>query len=113
MVKKHLILILILSSPIFSETFLEKNCLNCHKREKIPSELIYRRYLTQFSTHRVIKEKLQVYLKGPKKELSIMPKQFFLKFPPKNALDLNETQLKKGIELYLKKFDVKKQLTLP
>jgi hypothetical protein len=42
-----------------------------------------------------------------------MPKQFFLKFPPKNALDLNETQLKKGIELYLKKFDVKKQLTLP
>ena len=42
-----------------------------------------------------------------------MPKQFFLKFPEKDALDLNETVLDKSIEAYLNYFDVKEKLVLP
>ena len=84
--------------------------MECHIRQKIPSELIYRRYLLKYSTHSAIKEQLLVYLKEPKKETSIMPKQFFLKFPEKEALDLNETVVEESIDAYLDYFDVKKKL---
>jgi hypothetical protein len=94
-------------------TLLEKSCLSCHIEQKIPSELIYRRYLLTYSTNRKIKEVLFSYLKNPKKEQSIMPKQFFLKFPEKKALDLNDTLLKETIDAYLNYFDVKEKLVLP
>ena len=92
---------------------LKQNCLSCHVEQKIPSELIYRRYLLKYSTHKTIKEKLFDYLKNPKKEHSIMPKQFFLKFPQKEASDLNDSTLSESIDDYLNYFDVKKKLVLP
>ena len=92
---------------------LKKICINCHVEQKIPSELVYRRYLRKYSTHRAIRKILFVYLQNPNKKSSIMPKQFFLKFPEKKALDLNETTLKESIDTYLDYFDVKRQLVLP
>ena len=92
---------------------LQNNCLNCHSIQKIPSELIYRRYLRKYSTHKTIKKTLFEYLKNPTKESSIMPKQFFLKFPEKGVSDLNETVLKESIEAYLEYFDVGGKLVLP
>lgn len=92
---------------------LQTNCMNCHVQQKVPSELIYRRYLSKYSTHVTIKKALLIYLKTPKKENSIMPKQFFLKFPKKEAMDLNNTELNKSIDAYLDYFDVKKKLVLP
>jgi len=107
------LLLLTLLNAEAPSTMLQTNCLACHTEQKIPSELIYRRYLMQYSTHENIKNKLMSYLKNPKKETSIMPKQFFLKFPMKEALDLNETALEESIEAYLDYFDVKKRLQLP
>ena len=92
---------------------LQINCINCHIKQQIPSELIYRKYLQKYSTHIAIKETLFAYLKNPTKERSIMPKQFFLKFPEKGALDLNETALEESIDAYLDYFDIKKKLVLP
>ena len=92
---------------------LQKNCLNCHISQKIPSELIYRRYLLRYSTHKIIRQTLFNYLKDPKKKTSIMPKQFFLKFPEKEALDLNQTVLQESIDAYLNYFDVRGKLILP
>ena len=91
---------------------LQKNCMACHIKQKIPSELIYRRYLLKYSTHEAIKERLLIYLNAPSKQSSIMPKQFFLKFPEKAALDLNETVLDESIDGYLEYFDIKKKLIL-
>ena len=114
MVKKILIT-LIFSTVAQAEEpnlLLQQNCLKCHSKQKIPSELLYRRYLMKFSTKERIKKSLLSYLKNPKKENSIMPQQFFLKFPPKEALDLNETVLEKSVEAYLDYFDVKDRLEL-
>ena len=91
---------------------LQQNCLECHTRQKIPSELVYRRYLMKFSTKERMKKTLLSYLKNPKKENSIMPQQFFLKFPQKEALDLNDTVLEESIGAYLDFFDVKNRLEL-
>ncbi len=114
MVNRFLIFIFIASVAQSDEasTLVRQNCLDCHKRQKIPSELIYRRYLLKFSTNEKIKEYLISYLKDPKVENSIMPKQFFLKFPQKKALDLNDSVLEESIEEYLNYFDIKKRLKL-
>lgn len=92
---------------------LQTNCMNCHVQQQVPSELIYRRYLSKYSTHVAIKKALLIYLKTPKKENSIMPKQFFLKFTEKKSSDLNRTELSRDIDAYLDYFDVKEKLVLP
>ncbi|MCK5854785.1 MAG: hypothetical protein KAG56_06150 [Sulfurovaceae bacterium] len=88
---------------------LQKNCIVCHVKQKIPSELIYRRYLMRYSTHNQIRKTLLAYLKSPKKEHSIMPKQFFLKFPPKEPMEINESFLIESIDAYLDYFDIKRK----
>jgi hypothetical protein len=103
---------LILTITIFAKSpsiELKDKCLKCHIKQKIPSELIYRRYLLYYSSKEVIREKIFRYLKNPKKENSIMPSQFFLKFPMKKRMDINNTHL---IDEYLKLFDIKSKLIL-
>ncbi len=41
-----------------------------------------------------------------------MPQQFFLKFPQKEALDLNGTLLEESIGAYLDFFDVRSRLEI-
>ena len=88
---------------------LKTKCLKCHMEQKIPSELIYRRYLLYYSSKDTIRGKMYHYLKNPKKENSIMPRQFFLKFPMKRKVDINSTQL---IDEYMDFFDIKARLIL-
>ncbi|HIP51649.1 MAG TPA: hypothetical protein EYG94_06125 [Campylobacterales bacterium] len=116
MVKTILFFSLLFSTIVSAEEpseALKINCINCHIEQKIPSELIYRRYLQKYSTHKAIKETLLSYLRNPSKKTSIMPKQFFLKFPEKKALDMNETIFSESIDAYLDYFDIKKKLVLP
>jgi len=77
------------------EMILENRCLSCHVKQQIPSELIYRRYLMKYSTKKAITEAMLSYLINPKKPDSIMPSQFFLKFPMKPSLGFSEATLKK------------------
>ena len=90
----------------------ENRCITCHKQQQIPSELIYRRYLMKYSSKEAMAEAMIKYLRKPKKELSIMPSQFFLKFPMKPNLGLSDEVLEKNIEAYLDFFDVQKRLFL-
>jgi len=92
---------------------LSQTCLKCHQKQQIPSELIYRKYLIKYSSIKTIKKKMFNYLKNPKRENSIMPKQFFLKFPMKKRVDLNDTLLSKRIKEYIDFYDVRKKLVLP
>ncbi len=111
---KIVIIFAILTATIFAESenrdSLDKNCLACHQKQQIPSTLIYRRYLMKYSISAQIEEAIFRYLKNPKKENSIMPPQFFLKFPMKKKVELDDETLKRNIRAYLKKFDVKQYL---
>ncbi|WP_309499322.1 hypothetical protein [Sulfurovum sp.] len=92
---------------------LQEACLKCHIQEQIPDELIYKRYLMKYSTTKSMEKAIENYLKNPKKENSIMPPPFFLKFPMKEALVLDDENLEKNIRAFLDMFDVKKKLVLP
>jgi len=87
-------------------------CLSCHQQQQIPSSLIYKRYLMKYSTNKGMEEAMFVYMKDPKKEHSIMPAPFFLKFPMKENIDLDDDTLRKHIKAYLDMFDIKKKLML-
>jgi len=89
---------------------LEKNCLTCHRTQKIPSDLIYRRYLMKYSTPKRMEKAIFAYLNHPQKEHSIMPPQFFLKFPMKNVFEMNDETLLQNIRAYIEKFNLKKRL---
>ena len=89
---------------------LNNSCLNCHQKEQIPSSMIYKRYLMKYSSPSRIEDAIFAYLQHPQKEDSIMPSQFFLKFPMKTALNIEDSVLRQEIKAYIKTFDIKKKL---
>lgn len=91
---------------------LESQCLACHKEQQIPNHLIYGRYLEQYSAEKNIENAIYRYLINPQKEHSIMPPQFFLKFPMKEKRSMDETTLRQSIKQFIQKFDIKKKLVL-
>ncbi len=91
---------------------LEQNCLACHKAQQIPSYLIYKRYLQRYSAPEKIEAKIYRYLKKPTRQSSIMPPQFFLKFPMKKPATLDDATLKASVHAFVEHFDVKKRLVL-
>ena len=105
-------LVLTLLAAAQEEDTLEKVCLACHQQQQIPDMLIYKRYLMQYSTDEKMSAVMMMYLKDPKKEHSIMPAPFFLKFPMKEKLALDDETLKKSISAYLQQFSMKKKLIL-
>lgn len=92
---------------------LQDKCLHCHIQQQIPDELIYQRYLMKYSTADGMAKAIKMYLKNPKKENSIMPFPFFLKFSMKEVSALDDENLEKNIRAFLDKYDVKKKLVLP
>jgi len=90
----------------------KNTCLSCHQQQQIPSALIYKRYLMKYSTDKRMEQAMFTYMKDPKKENSIMPAPFFLKFPMKEKLLLDDEVLHENIRAYLKKFNMKKRLIL-
>jgi hypothetical protein len=107
-----IVLILMIGLSFIQADNLEQDCLSCHKAQQIPSQLIYRRYLMRYSTAKSIEIAMAKYLKDPKKATSIMPPQFFLKFPMKEAVVLDKNRLESDIQMFIEKFDIKKKLRL-
>ena len=95
------------------DSALERECFQCHKEQKIPSEGTYRRYLRKYSSKETIREMMLTYLKAPTVEQSIMPPQFFSKFTIKEASQLEEKELRNRIDDYVDYFDINKKLFIP
>ncbi len=107
------VLIFILVYTFTNANSLDKKCLSCHQKQQIPSELIYKRYLLKYSTKQAMQKEIFDYLKHPSKKNSIMPPQFFLKFPMKEESSLQDKKLQKLIEAFLQRYDIKKRLVIP
>ena len=101
------------SEKLSEKEALQSNCLQCHTKNQIPNELIYKRYLVKYSTKDAMTQAIVKYLKDPKKEKSVMPPPFFSKFPLPGALDLDDAILEQNTRDFLDIFDMKKKLVLP
>ncbi len=91
---------------------LQQKCLSCHMQHQIPNDLVYRRYLMQYSTPQKIEDAMTAYIQAPHKQNSIMPPQFFLKFPLKKRIEMDEEEIRANVKAFMERFDVKKRLIL-
>jgi len=110
-------LLFLLSFILYAEkptvgTQLEQQCFNCHDAQNIPSEMIYRRYLLKYSSKETIKKQMFSYLKAPLVKNSIMPPQFFSKFPKKQAMQMDDKRLNIMIDQYIAYFDIKPKIKI-
>ncbi len=114
--KKFILLIATLSTLLPAQapvdSALEANCLGCHREQKLPDNLIYRRYLLQYSSPERIEKALITYLRHPDKTHSIMPSEFFLRFPLKYPSKLEDEELRESVRKYVEYFDVRRRLRL-
>jgi len=95
-----------------ADAMLERNCLECHREQKLPDNLIYRRYLLKYSSRQRIEKALVEYLKHPSRKTSIMPVEFFLRFPMREPIKLDDTALHESVRKYIDYFDIRKRLQL-
>jgi len=98
------------SSDDISSKLVKDKCISCHQAESIPSGMIYRRYLLKYSSKDVIRDKIYRYLRSPSTQESIMPPQFFSKFPLKEPIEMDERELKGFIDRYIDYFDISHKL---
>jgi len=109
---RYLTILILININIFAFDDLQQSCIHCHQVQKIPSDMIYRKYLLKYSTKQNISKAMYNYIKSPSPQTSIMPKPFFSKFPVKPLLNIEDSELKKLIELYIDRYDVKRKLIL-
>ncbi len=91
---------------------LERDCLGCHREQRLPDNLIDRRYLLRYSSARRMERALVAYLRHPTRQTSIMPSEFFLRFPMKAPSTLGPKTLRDRVRRYLRAFDVRQKLRL-
>ena len=101
---KFLILTL-LPISIYANSF-EKNCLSCHFQEIQLERFIYK-YTLKYSSQKRIEDAIFNYLKNPTQDSSIMPFGFINRFGIKEKSTLGNIELKKAINEYYKKYNIK------
>ena len=105
MVKKIFFTFLILFNIQAYDIFDEK-CVYCHKMLSISLKDMFFKYLLKYSSENSVKSVLLFYLKNPKPELSVMPKEYINIFGIKQKSDLNDSELKKAIDIYWDRYKV-------
>ena len=99
-----LLSISILSTFIFANTFTT-NCLSCHNNKK-ELKLFMANYTLKYSSERNIKNAIFRFLNNPTSYRSIMPYYFIKENGYKSKSNLNDTDLKKAIDIYYKKYKI-------
>jgi len=105
MVKK-IIVIIFLFINLNSFDIFDKECVYCHKMLSVSLKDTFFKYLLRYSSEKSVKSVMYYYLKNPTVELSVMPKEYIKIFGIKQKTDLNETQLKKAIDIYWDRYKV-------
>ncbi len=105
MVKKMVLLVL-LSSGLFSQNVYERNCIGCHKDLPTTLQQMFKEYLQTYSGEENVKAGLKHYLYYPSQSISVMSELFIDNYGIKKRTNLNEEELNKAIDIYWDKFKV-------
>lgn len=105
-----LILIMILSISFLQaakkRTVYEKNCIKCHRKLPVSIDKYFYRYLLKYSSEVNVKKSMFVYLKKPKKDMTIMPEAFIKRFGIKKKSKLSDKKLNEALDIYWEKYKV-------
>ena len=104
------ILVAIFSIVIYANDF-ETNCLGCHKNT-LRLHIYMSKYTLKYSSATRVKDAMFKYMKNPTKQSSIMPVGFIEQFGIKAKSKLSDNELKKSIEQYYQKYNLKQFIEL-
>jgi len=105
MVKKFLILVW-LSSVLYSDNIFDKKCVPCHKDLPTSLQQMFMQYIKLYSSERNVKYVMKYYLKHPSKELSAMSDLFVDVYGIKDPTKLSDKELQKAIDIYWDRYKV-------
>lgn len=95
---------------IFGTNTYETNCMQCHEKQEISLQMVFKKYLMVHSSKNKFKQHLKQYLKNPSPKNSVMPFGFVERFGTKEPTTLNEKELNDAIEQYYEKYAPKNRL---
>jgi hypothetical protein len=105
MVKRFFLLGALLLSAADANIYRD-NCVSCHRDLPVSIDKYFYRYLLKYSSESAVKAAMESYLKAPSETHSIMPEAFLSRFGVKAPTDLNDTQLRRALDLYWEKYKV-------
>lgn len=105
-----ILIIVIFSTTLYSDAF-DKNCLECHQRER-QLKMFISKYTLKYSSSSKIKEAMFKYIKNPSAKTSVMPRGFLNRWGVKEEIFLSDIEIKESIDNYYKRYNMKKLFKL-
>ncbi len=105
---KYLLIFSLLSSFLYSGDF-RSNCLTCHVND-FQLQMFMKKYTLKYSSEKKIKKAIYSYLKNPKYKDSVLPFGFLNRFGIKNKSQLPDEEIKKMIDIYYDKYNIKSRI---
>lgn len=99
------LIIVIFSTTLHSDAF-DKNCIECHQRDR-QLNMFINRYTLKYSSPRRIKEAIFRYIKNPTSKTSVMPRGFLNRWGLKKKSFLSDIEIKKSIDDYYKRYNIR------
>ena len=105
MVKKLFLVVLLLCNLNANDIF-DRECVYCHKVLTVSLKDVFFKYLLRYSSENSVKSVMFFYLKNPSIQLSVMPKEYVRIFGIKEKTKLNDSDLKRAIDIYWDRYKV-------
>ena len=104
-----IILLAVISLTFLNASSFEQNCLSCHGND-FKFNMMMKKYTQKYSSEKRIKEAIFDYLKEPLSTKSILPSEYIQRFGIKEKSNLDDKTLKRMIDIYYEKFNLRSKL---
>jgi len=98
----------IFTNLLFSD--FEASCVKCHTKENVDLRQTYMSALLVYGGEKSFKTALFYYCKNPASMTSVMDEWFLAEHKTPNPIKLSDSELKKMLDRYWKRYEVTKKL---
>ena len=100
-----LVLMLLGSNLAWGGSF-DRNCIPCHRQEKVSLRKTFMNALLVYSGEKNMKAGLRYFLKHPSRDTSVMGDEFFRTHSLKRPSQLSDAELDEALEEYWERYKV-------
>jgi len=103
---QKLMMVLIVSTLLYSQDAYQRNCVECHKTLPISLQRIFMNYLLVYGGEKNTKVALKYFMRYPRKDTSVLSNLFLENFDVKQPLTISDKELTEAIDIYWEKYKV-------
>ena len=105
-VRFFLIVIVTLSLPAEGGDAFTRNCIPCHRHEKVSLRTVFMNALLVYGGRENMKAGLKYFLRHPDRDTSVMGEEYFRDHPLKKPLGMDEKELDEALGIFWEKYKV-------